>query len=203
MIAAEIADLAANRIAKATAALAGAAVSLRRHLANFGADRRGVSALEFALTLPVMLTLYLGSAEVTQGITVQRKVTLAARAIADLASQNPSISSAQMTNILNAGAAIIAPYPSANLAETISEVAIDGSGNATVTWSVTLNGTTLNVGQSVTVPSALAIPNSYLILGQAAYSYNPTYGVVLTNTLSLTDQYFMRPRQSNSVAYSG
>ena len=203
MTAPEIAEKAANRIAEATAAIAGAAALLRRRLAHFRADRRGVSALEFALTLPVMLGLYLGSAEVTQGITIQRKVTLAARTIADLASQNPSITSAQMTNILNAGSAIIAPYPSASLAETISEVAIDGSGNATVAWSVTLNGTALTVGQPVTVPSTLAVPNSYLILGQASYSYNPTYGYVLTNTLSLTDQYFMRPRQSNSVAYSG
>jgi Flp pilus assembly protein TadG len=196
MTAASITDQTAKRIAEARAALG-------RRLVHFRKDRRGVSALEFALTLPVMLGLYLGSAGVTQGVSIQRKVTLTAHAIADLASQNPSISSAQMTNILNAGSAIIAPYPSANLAETISEVTIDGSGNATVAWSVTLNGTALTVGQAVTVPSTLLVPNSYLILGQASYSYDPTSGYVLTNTMSLTDQYFMRPRQSNAVAYSG
>jgi len=176
---------------------------LASRLARFLKDRRGVSAVEFALTLPVMLGLYLGSAEVTQGVSVQRKVTLTARALADLSSQLTSIDSSQMTNIFNAGSAIIAPYASANLKETVSEVAIDSSGNATVVWSATLGGTALTVGQAVTVPSALAVPNTYLILGQASYGYNPTYGYVLTNTLTLSDQYFMRPRQSNSISYSG
>jgi hypothetical protein len=55
----------------------------------------------------------------------------------------------------------------------------------------------------VTVPSALAVPNTYLILGQASYNYNPTYGYVLTNTLTLSDRYFMRPRQSSSISYNG
>jgi len=33
----------------------------------------------------------------------------------------------------------------------------------------------------------------------APYSYNPTYGYVLTNTLTLSDQIFMLPRQTNWV----
>ena len=93
-----------------------------------------------------------------------------------------------------------APYAPANLQATVSEVAIDSQGNATVVWSDSLQGTPLAVGQSVTVPSALAVPNTYLILGQASYSYNPPYAYVITSTLTLTDQFFMRPRQSASIA---
>lgn len=179
------------------------AVALISRLARLGKDRRGVSALEFAITLPLMLGVYLGTAEVTQGIAVKRKVTLTARAVADLTSQYTAISSSDMSNIFNAGSTIIAPYASGNLQETVSELSINSSGQATVVWSNTNNGTALTVGQTVTVPSALAVPNSYLILGQASYSYNPTYGYVLTNTLTLSDQFFMRPRQANSVSYTG
>lgn len=179
------------------------AASLRSRLADFVADRRGVSALEFAITLPLMLALYLGTAEVTQGISVKRKVTLTARAVADLSSQYTAITNADLTNIFNAGSAIIAPYTASNLAETVSEIAIDSNGNATVVWSSTSNGTALTVGQTVTLPSGLAVANSYLILGQASYSYNPTYGYVLTNTLTLSDQFYMRPRQSNSISLTG
>jgi len=179
------------------------AAALRLRVADFVADRRGVSALEFAITLPLMLALYLGTAEVTQGISVKRKVTLTARAVADLSSQYTAITNADLTNIFNAGSAIIAPYAVGNLAETVSEIAVDSNGNATVVWSSTSNGTALTVGQTVTLPSGLAMPNSYLILGQASYSYNPTYGYVLTNTLTLSDQFYMRPRQSNSISLTG
>lgn len=179
------------------------ALSLFGRLACFVRDRRAVSAIEFAITLPLMLTLYLGSVEVTQGIAIKRKVTLTARAIADLSSQYTAISSSDMANILAAGSAIIAPYASANLQETVSEISINSQGQATVVWSNTLNGQALTVGQTVTVPSALAVPNTYLILGQASYNYNPTYGFALTNTVTLSDQFFMQPRQSTSIPYNG
>ena len=56
-------------------------------VARFGGDERGISAVEFALLLPLMVTLYLGTVEVSQGVAIDRKVTLTARTVADLASQ--------------------------------------------------------------------------------------------------------------------
>ena len=67
-------------------------------------------------------------------------------------------------------------------------------------WSDTLNGTALNVGQTVSVPATLAVPNTYLVLAQVQYSYVPTYGYALTGTLTLSDQSFMVPRDSSSIA---
>jgi len=173
---------------------------LLHRLARFAQDRRAVTSVEFAILLPLMVGLYLGSAEVTQGIAIKRKVTLTAHAVADLSTKYTAINNADMSNILNAASAIIAPYPAGTLQATVSEIAINAQGQASVVWSDTLNGTALTVGQSVTIPSALATPNTYLILGQAQYSYNPTYGYVLTNTLTLSDQIFLLPRQSASIA---
>jgi hypothetical protein len=133
-------------------------------------------------------------------VVIQRKVDLTARALADLSSQFTAISNADMTNILNATSEIIAPYASAKLASVVSELSINGQGQATVVWSDTLNGTARSVGQVVAVPSNLAIPNTSLILGEAQYTYNPTYGYVITGTMTLSDQIYMRPRQSNSIA---
>jgi Flp pilus assembly protein TadG len=176
------------------------AKSLAHRIARLVGDRRGVSAVEFAMLLPLMMTLCFGSVEATQGIAASRKVTLTARALADLASQYTDITNAGMSNILAAGSAIIAPYAAANLQEVVSEIAIDSQGNATVVWSDTLNGTALTVGLAVSVPSSLAVPNSYLVLAQVQYSYNPTYGYVMTGTLTLQDHIYMRPRQSSSIA---
>jgi Flp pilus assembly protein TadG len=169
-------------------------------LVNFASECRGVSAVEFALLLPVMMTLYLGCVEASQGIAAHRKVTITTRALADLSSQYTDITNAEMTNILAAGSAIIAPYAAANLQEVVSEIFINAQGVASVVWSDTLNGTALSVGQAVTIPSSLAVPNTYLLLAQVQYSYSPIYAYVMTGTLNLQDEIYMHPRQSTSVA---
>jgi Flp pilus assembly protein TadG len=171
-------------------------------LERFADERRGLSAVEFALLLPVMMTLYLGTVEASQGIGAYRKVELTAYSLANLATQYTNITDADMSNILNAGAAIIAPYSATSLTETVSELSINAQGVATVVWSNTLNGTALTAGQTVTVPTSLAVPNTYLIYAQTRYSYNPTYGYVMTGTLTLSDQSYMSPRESASVSRS-
>ena len=175
-------------------------VKMVRCTARLLGDRRGVSAVEFAILAPVMLTLFLGSVEATQGIAANRKVELTAHTLADLSSQYTDITNADMSNILAAGSAILAPYPTASLQEVVSEISSNAQGVGTVVWSDTLGGTALTVGATVSVPSALAVPNSYLMLAQVKYSYNPTYGYVMTGAITLSDQSFMRPRESNSIA---
>jgi Flp pilus assembly protein TadG len=183
-----------------TSTISAFARRLTGSLARFANERRGLAAVEFALLLPVMITLYLGSVEATTAVAIERKVSLTAHTVADLASQYTSISSSDMSNILNASTDIIAPYAAANLQVVVSELYVNAQGQASVVWSDTLNGTALTVGQSVTVPTSLAVPNTYLILGQASYSYNPTYGYVMTGTMTLSDQIFMAPRQSTSIS---
>jgi Flp pilus assembly protein TadG len=45
-------------------------------ISRFARDRRGVSAVEFAFVAPVMIGLYLGCVEVSDGVAVDRKVSL-------------------------------------------------------------------------------------------------------------------------------
>jgi len=181
-------------------ALSARARRLAHGLARLAQERRGLAAVEFAMLLPMMMTLYLGSVEITTAVAIQRKVTLTARALADLSSQFTAIAASDMNNILNSSSDIIAPYASAQLASVVSELSINAQGQATVVWSATLNGTARTVGSVVAVPTNLAVANTYLILGEAQYTYSPTYGYVVTGTLTLSDQIYMRPRQSNSIA---
>ena len=174
--------------------------SIFRRLVRLTDDERGVSAVEFAMLLPLMVTLYLGTVEVSQGIAADRKVTLTARTVADLVAQVSSINNADMTNSLNAAAAVIAPYSITNLKVTVTSVTIDATGKATVAWSDGLNGSPRAVGSTVTVPTALNTPNSSLIWSEVQYSYTPTIGYVVSGTLNLKDQIYMRPRLSDSVA---
>jgi Flp pilus assembly protein TadG len=152
------------------------------------------------MLLPLMLTLYLGSVELSQGIGADRKVTLTARTICDLVSQATSVNNTDMTNSLNAAAAVMAPFPAGNLQVTVSSISIDANGKATIAWSDSLNGVARSKGSTVTLPAALVVANSSLIWSEAQYSYTPVVGYVVSGTLTLKDQIYMRPRLSDSVA---
>ncbi|MGA2568459.1 MAG: TadE/TadG family type IV pilus assembly protein [Pseudolabrys sp.] len=163
-------------------------------LSRFTRDRRGVSAVEFAFIAPVMIGLYLGCTEISDGVAADRKVSLVVDALSNLSAQVTTISTADMTNILNASSSIIAPYSANNLQSTVSCLKIDANGKVTVAWSATLNGTARSVGSSVTIPSALAVPSTQLLFSEASYAYTPIVGYTITGTLTLSDHMYMAPR---------
>src|SRR6185369_4047067 len=99
--------------------------SLKRRTSGLVGDQRGVSAVEFAIMLPLMLSVYLGAVELSQGIAATRKVTLTARTVADLVSQTATVNNADMNNCLAAAAAVIEPFSAANLKVTVSSFLID------------------------------------------------------------------------------
>ena len=176
--------------------------SIRFSLGSFTRDQRGVSAVEFAFLLPLMVTLYLGTAEVSQAISAGRKATMVARTVADLVSQATNVTNSDMTNIMNAGVAVIYPYATAKLKVTVTSVNIDANSKATVTWSDTYNGTARSVGSTVSPPSAVVVPNTTLIWSEVSYAYKPTVGYIITGTLNLKDQLYMAPRLSTAVTRS-
>lgn len=182
---------------------------LRRPLIRFGADEDGVSAVEFAILLPLMITLYLGSVEITQAVSNDRKLSLVVHTVADLVAQssNSCVSSTDMTNIFNAAKAVVYPYDSSKMKVTVTSVIIDAAQNAKVDtsangWSVGLNGSTTRSGDVTSfVPAALRATAGSLIWAEATYTYTPTIGYVITGSLTLNDKIFLRPRVGNSIAY--
>lgn len=175
----------------------------RRPVRRLLRDKRGISAVEFAMLLPLMVTLYLGGVEVSQAVAIDRKVTLIARSLGDLVAQATNISNSESSNILAATAAIIVPYSDSRLKITVSSVKIDGNGVAKVCWSDTKNGTARAIGSTVTLPSALNTANTSLIWAESQYAYTPTIGYVITGTMNLKDQIYMRPRLSDTVTRDG
>lgn len=179
--------------------------SVRRHLRRFAGDGGGVSAVEFALILPFMLTLYLGGAELGDGLAIQFKATLAARTVADLASRYTSIDSATMGEILGAASTVVTPYSTANMTVTVSELEFaSGSNTATVEWSCSLNGTKRAIGSTFALPTAFQqLPSNpsgyYVILGEVTYPYTPSMGYVITGTINMYRDTLFFPRLSPSV----
>lgn len=178
------------------------AFSLRRNRAAFrrlvrrlARGQRGVAAIEFAFVLPVMLTAYFGIVEIGQGVMADRKVTQLTRALGDLASQSTALSTDGITDIFNAAKTVMMPYTDSPPSMTITSVVIDGSGNARVCWSEQSNSTALARGATVTLPAALKVPGTSLIMAKASYNFVPAVGYLMTGAITLgNDAMYMRPR---------
>ncbi len=173
---------------------------LKRHLAAFRDNRDGVAMVEFAIVLPVMLVAYLGTVDVTQMVLASRKVTLLTSALADLTARAQTVAPADVNNIFDAAQMILAPFSSTPAKMVISNVVIDSTGAARVCWSSQRNGAALARGATVTLPTALRVPNTSVIMAQASYDYTPITGYVITGAVTLGDNpIYTRPRGAQAA----
>lgn len=173
----------------------------RRSASELLVDRSGLAAIEFAMIVPLMLLLFFGTDEFSSAVAVNRKVTLMARTVSDLTSQNISVTDAQLTNFFNASKAIMTPYPSTPVKATVSELYIDPATKvARVQWSK--GAEPRGLGTSVTIPTALQVGGTYLIYSEVNYAFVPTIGYVMKSSITLKDFTFTRPRQSLCVMYA-
>lgn len=197
--------------------------------------REGVAAVEFAVIFPFMLLLYLGATEITQTVMASRKATLVARSISDLVAQQPTptINATDIANILTAGAAIMAPFPTTTLRMTVTSVEIIKRPNTTILdakprWTMVSNGATkrpcavLTPVSNDTKPTQTNFPSGLytegsIIVADVSYTYEApfTQGVFRTTSVgggawSARDSFFttrqtayMRPRSQTILTFSG
>ena len=177
--------------------IAGMIGALREKLARFSRDRRGVSAVEFAVILPFMAALYLGGTAITQAIIVKRKVVLVTHTVGDLVARDNQISNTEVTAIFDAAKAVFAPYSwsGALLKIKVSSVNINAAGTATVGWGEAFQDTARATNSGVTLPAGLNTPSTSVIWAEVSYNFTPPVGGAFTGgTMTLTDQLYIRPR---------
>lgn len=167
---------------------------------RFASSTRGIAAVEFAMVLPVLAVIFLASVDGGRAIATYMKVRAATYTIAAITNQYSTIHDAQAQGNLGAAATVLAPYSTGPLGITISQIAIDSKGKATISWSDTQGGTARSVGSSVTVPTNLNVPSSYLIFGEVNYSYQTLFGYFGNNTvINLSDNLYTTPRISAAI----
>lgn len=184
-------------------------VGIFKKLAEFRRDKRGVSALEFAIVFPLMAALYLGGTAATQGIVIKRKVTLTARTIGDLVSQYANIDNATRDMIWAAAQTVTQPYATAPLTMYFSSVNIDADGNGKIKWS---EGYTMGAvatgrtpGTVVTFPAGFGAtsPNTSVIMAEVTYTYTPPVGAAYFPAVPLNEIFYSRPRRVACVTRNG
>lgn len=171
------------------------------HLKTLIKDRRGAAAVEFAFVAPVMILMYYGLAELTQGMMADRRASHVASAIGDLVAQDTMINTSEMNDIFNVGKAIIAPFPTTGLSMRVTSIRKDASGGLQVMWSEGY-GSMGKVTTVASVPANLIANNESLILAESSYVYNSATKKALPNALTFTQKYYLKPRKTAQVMWS-
>jgi Flp pilus assembly protein TadG len=182
-----------------------APLRLRRLHRRFAASTRGVAAIEFAMILPVLATLFLASFDGGRAIAIYMKVRAATYALGAITNQYQTIAASDMTSIIQVTSAVLAPYSTTPAGFTVSQIKIAKANKATVAWSYTQGGTAMKSGASVTLPANLGTCGTYpcyLIYDQVSYAYTPVFGLFTTAAINLSDSLYVTPRSSACVVYT-
>jgi Flp pilus assembly protein TadG len=171
-------------------------------------DRRGVSAIEFALIAPILFLLYIGTVEIGNLLTLARRVETVASAASDLTAQVKQVVDNDLKDICDAAKSILTPYDSAPLKIVLSSVVADQNNNGKVAWSFSeaqhCGGGSLHaVGSAYALPSGTTVANSSVIVAEVTYAYKPILdlnGVFSPGAFNLQRTFYTRPRRSPTVA---
>lgn len=183
---------------------------------RFCTDRRGVAAIEFAFLAPVLIAMYFVTMEISQGIETNKKVSRVASMVADLVTQQSSLTEAEIRAIMNIGTSTLQPYNRSRPRITVTQIAISDEANpkVTVVWSRKSDAGEFGIGaaakSTTTVPSTLKVRGSYLIRVQTELSYKPvitwaasgkqTTGLSAAfDSISMSETYYLKARMSQRV----
>ena len=189
---------------------------IRTQVRRLSGDSKGAAAVEFALIAPLLITLYLGTQEISLALSINKKVGRTSSAIGDLITQKDTeIAVVDLKDIMKIGAATMQPYSITKPEVWVTGIKISTAGAATVAWSQKLvENTTYSVpytvGSAVTVPAKLKINDTFLVKVETKLKYRPiTSWTITTNKSSgyayfdMAEIYYLRPRNSDSLACVG
>lgn len=156
-------------------------MSILLRIRNVFSCQRGVAATEFAVALPFLLVLMLGSIEISRYVIIHQKLEKVAYTIADVVSQSDTVTIAQLNQAVLAAATIMEPYEfSPNGVVFISSVYKNGNNTPTIRWQYS-GGGVLSRSSEIGINGAVAsLPNGLtlnasdnVIISEVFFRYEP------------------------------
>ena len=184
----------------------------------------GIAAVEFALVLPVMVTMFFGLSEVTLAINVDRKLTLLSRSLADLSTRVSALSQSDLANVFAAASAIMRPYDTSTTQMVISSILVTQSGSTftgSVDWSCAKGLATKQSSESQAsfdannlkarpANSSYTVPPGFqtsttksFVLVETLLPYNPVFGQIITGTIRMRESIPWPIRNNDKVTGPG
>lgn len=191
------------------------AVRARAQVRRWQRDTDGIAAVEFALIVPIMALMFIGAVELSQALTVDRRVNQVASSTGDLVARaTKTISTTEITDIMKAGGYIMEPQSQGPLKIVLRNVSSSPS-NATIakqSWICTYNGTGATqtcqcTNTAYTLPANMVTTNDSVVVSEVTYAYKPlvfdyfmkkSFGGS-TGTYSLAQTIYLKPRSQAAM----
>lgn len=152
-------------------------------------NRSGMAATEFALLLPILVVLFFGILELSEGMTANRRVAVAVNSAADLAAQSEQLSPTDVDGLMESVIAILEPSQTNAVDINLISIILDVDGDPIVHWSLHWNNDVqpsapYTVGDEYTKltqdfvdsPNGLIqLQNRSMIVVEMSYPYEPEF----------------------------
>jgi Flp pilus assembly protein TadG len=189
------------------------------HVRRFLSADNGVVAVEFAMILPIMVTLYFGLTTITHGYATKQRIELASRTMSDLTGRlkTETINDAEVTNVALASTAIMAPYDSNGMTIALASVVVRKKGDKVegrVCWSAARKVQSgalvtatpppeLTKDQIVLVPEGYRQDGTSYIVSVTRHTYKPVVGHAITGDIEFRDELPWPVRNVQQVIWEG
>lgn len=182
---------------------------LRQLVARFRCAERGVAVVEFALILPVMLAVYIGTVEASTLIIVDRKVQSVAGSVGDLVARADGVLSASsLTDYFRAAGGIMEPYSAASVVQLVTGVEVLADGTTDVVWQANYQNGVYHRVEEASLPATYDLPaemaevalGKMVIAAEVTYAYTPLFGIVIDQSVDLHRSNFFLPRYGEDIA---
>lgn len=185
-------------------------------LGRLTGDERGVAAVEFALIVPILLVLYFITLEVAQAIDTNKKVNRVASQVADLITQQPTMTPDEVDAIMKISRPILEPYrrSEAEVIVTAIRVTDEDTPKAEVAWSRRYSNGSYSraepAGTVVTIPDSLMTRDAFYVRAETKLEYWPVIGLSAQELgvagvagamfpINMSERYYLRARQTRTI----
>lgn len=163
--------------------------------ALFAATRHegGIAATEFALILPVLMLILMGTIELTNALTTKRKLLNAVQSTADLIGQQTNVTASDLSTIYLASRLTMTPLDVTTLSLGVASVRFDDlTGDPSLSWTDSYGG------GMVTDPLVKATgrgeAGASIIIVSGSYTYTPLIKLIIPSNFVMNEIIYARPR---------
>lgn len=173
-----------------------------RRAAHFGQDTAGAVAIEFAVILPLLLSLSLGAFEVLSAVRSNMRLQSAAQTMAELVAVNSSVNASLITDFCAGAKLMLAPFDPTTLTVAVASVT-NKAGAVAADWQDTTCGAAKAMGSPITLAGGtVASSGDTVIVVQSTYTYTSPLKFVLPTGIAMTQVAFARPRTNTTVIHN-
>jgi len=163
-------------------------------LRRLARETGGLAAMEFAMVVPLMALLMLGTLEVSQAYVAHRKLERITASVADLIARETSPTATTINQILDVAEVLIVPYAAERLSITATYIS-DIDGKRTTEWQC-WNGIGTQAAAPAALPAGVLEPNGRLIVVAASYQHETgVTKLVVREPIPLAGTYYAKLRQ--------